>query len=220
MGFISHFHVLSLQISSSQINLARSPLSFLSIKETRWGRYRDMPPHPGILGQDSKADKMNPFACWERWDCLTGTNIFKFRGFTGWSKWMCFLISLWQTLKNENMAKPNHFCSGYMWTFLYFGVSVWPGEKILSFRAVPIDTSWRQQALSATLKQHLGGSGDVVEFCWCQFVSVDVNLCMDGVWRMYWGYLDGVSVCLWCSDVSGCSSLAGWRIYTVLAQPS
>ena len=118
------------------------------------------------------------------------------------------------------MAKPNHFCSGYMWTFLYFGVSVWPGEKILSFRAVPIDTSWRQQALSATLKQHLGGSGDVVEFCWCQFVSVDVNLCMDGVWRMYWGYLDGVSVCLWCSDVSGCSSLAGWRIYTVLAQPS
>jgi hypothetical protein len=25
---------------------------------------------------------------------------------------------------------------------------------------------------------------------------------MNGVWRMYWGYLDGVSGCLWCSDVS------------------
>ena len=32
------------------------------------------------------------------------------------------------------MAKPNHFCSGYMWTFWYFDVSVWPGEKNLAFQ--------------------------------------------------------------------------------------
>ena len=35
------------------------------------------------------------------------------------------------------MAKPNHFCSGYMWTFWYFDISVWPGEKILPFRTLP-----------------------------------------------------------------------------------
>ena len=65
-----------------------------------------------------------------------------------------------------------------------------------------------------------------VGVCLCQFVSVDVNKCMDnwtclnGVWRRCRGYLDGVYRCLRCSDVFGglpdCLPLAGWRIHTVL----
>ena len=34
------------------------------------------------------------------------------------------------------MAKPNHFCWVYIWTFWYFDVSLWPGEKFLPFRAM------------------------------------------------------------------------------------
>ena len=44
-----------------------------------------------------------------------------------------FIISLGQAFKNSKMAKPNHFCWGYIWTFWCFDVSLWPGEKILAF---------------------------------------------------------------------------------------
>ena len=99
------------------------------------------------------------------------------------------------------MAKPNHFCSGYIWTFWNFDTSVWSGEKILPFRAVPTDTSWRQQALSATLKQHLEGSGDVKEcllvsdcFYWRQLVH---EWCLNDVLGVF-GW------CLWMFVVLGC----------------
>ena len=60
-----------------------------------------------------------------------------------------------------------------------------------------------------------------VGVCLCQFVSVDVNKCMDmSEWCLEEVYLDGVYRCLWCSDVFGglpdCSPLAGWRIHIVL----
>ena len=42
-----------------------------------------------------------------------------------------------RTGKNSKMAKPNHFCWGYIWTFWYFDVLLWPGEKkFLPFRAM------------------------------------------------------------------------------------
>ena len=96
-------------------------------------------------------------------------------------------------------------------------------KKVLPFRAVPKDTSWRQQALSAILKQHLGGSGDVgeclvVSVCFCQRQLVH-EWCLEDVLGVF-GW------CLWMFVVFGCVwgdiwdlIPCRWRIYTILAQP-
>ena len=66
---------------------------------------------------------------------------------------------------------------------------------------MPTDTSWCQQALSAILKQHLGGSGDVGEcllvsvcFCWRQ---LEHEWCLEGV---LW-----VLDCIWLVSLYVCS---------------
>ena len=71
-------------------------------------------------------------------------------GIQGDQQQLYFMISLWQVLKYEEMVKPKHFCWAYIWTFWYFDVSIWPGEKILPFMAM------QKQCEFSNLQQYKG----------------------------------------------------------------
>ena len=95
------------------------------------------------------------------------------------------------------------FWNAYIWTFLDFDVSIWSGEKILSFRAVyqqtPTDTA-------RPFKPHISVS---VAVCCCWLVSGVVWRC--GVSGVVWGYLSGI--CGGQMDVG--FGFGGWCLWVI-----
>ena len=95
------------------------------------------------------------------------------------------------------------FFNSYIRKFWYFDVSIWSGEKILSFRAVhqqtPTDTA-------RPLKQHLAVS---LAVCCCWLMSGDVWRCMWGVW----GCLRVCEWYLWMSDSHLCWFWFWWVVF-------
>ena len=99
-----------------------------------------------------------------------------------------------------NVGFSGLFWTSYIWTFWYFDVSIWSGEKIrVDHQQTPTDTD-------RPLKQHLAVS---LAVCCCWLMSGDVLRCMWGVW----GCLRVCEWYLWMSDSHLCWFWFWWVVF-------
>ena len=83
------------------------------------------------------------------------------------------------------MEKPNHFCLGYMWTFWYFHVSVWPDETNIASQGCA-NRHWLTSTGTFSYPQTAPGRAWKVGerllvsvcFCWCQ---LELEWCLEDV---------------------------------------
>ena len=107
------------------------------------------------------------------------------------------------------MAKPNHFCLGYIWTFWYFDVSVWPGETNIASQGCA-NRHWLTSTGTFNHPQTAPGRAWKVGecllvsvcFCWCQ---LELEWCLEDVLGVF-GW------CLWMFVVFGCVLMVVWML--------
>ena len=99
--------------------------------------------------------------------------------YTGWS-WATVFYDFYLTgIKNTKLAKPNHFCEDFIWTFWYFDIPKGPGEKIPSFQGcakMVCFPSWHGSRVSGSVCLSLL----VSVYTWCSLYDMRGHLGISG----------------------------------------